>query len=181
MTFRFPTPSEFSPQGGKRRRARLDKRQTTPDKPDANPFDTSPQTEREAILQVAAEAALEGMVSALQKAREWITLQTLSEMRDAHVEMEGELPEIDGERLGLFLFSVSGTVMGKKYERCLVGGDAILISAANEAEARQTAQMGLTETIKHAETYAFATAMGAEPPATENPGISIDSELRPKR
>lgn len=172
MTFRLPKPSEFA--------ARLDKRQTAPDKPDTNPFDTSPQTEREAVRNIAAQAALEGMVAALQKGREWITLQTLTEMRDAHVELEGELPEIDGERMGLFLFSISGAVMGRKYERCLLGGDAMLISAANVAEARQTAQMGLTETIKHAGTYAFAKSMGVEP-ATENPGISIDSIIRPKR
>ena len=181
MTFRFPTPSEFAPKQG-RRKARLDKRQTEPDKAPANPFDTSPQTEREAVIQIAAEAGLEGMVAALQKKREWITLQTLTLMKDAHVDLEGELPEIDGERLGLFLFTVSGSVAGKKYERCLVGGDAILISAANEAEARQTAQMGLLETIKHAETFAFAQEMGMDPPgANENPGISLDATLRPKR
>jgi len=180
MTFRFPTPSEFAPQSGKRRHARLDKRQTEPDK--VSPFDSSPQTEREAVVQIAAESALEGMIAALQKRREWITLDTLRLMKDAHAELEGELPEIDGERMGLFLFSVSGSVAGRKYEKCLLGGEAMLISAANVAEARQTAQMGLLETVQHADTFAFASEMGIEPPgATENPGIVIDSEVRRKR
>lgn len=173
MTIRIPRPSEFN--------ARLDKRQTDPDKPDHNPFDTSPKSEREAVRNLAAQAGLEGMVAALQRGRKWITLDTLAQMPDAHVVLEGELPEILGERLGLFLFSVSGTVEGSKYERCLVGGDAILVSAANLAEARQTAQMGLNESIQHAERYAFAQAMGVEPISIENAGISIDSEIRPKR
>lgn len=163
-----------------RARAILDKRQTDSDKPDSNPFDTSPRTEAEAIEQLRVQAALEGMAMALQKSRPWITLEMLSQMTAVQAHLEGELPELDGKRHGIYLFSLSGTVDGHKVERVLLGGHCIIISADNPAAARAIAQEGLQDTIEHANRYAFAKEMGVDL-TPENPGISIDTEFRPKR
>jgi len=165
---KLPKPDAFRP--------RLDKRQTEADKPDANPFDTSPQSEAEAFRERKVRAALAGMADALRKGRRWVTLQQLCEMPDAVAVIEGELPEIDGVREGVFLCSFSGTLGGQKMERVLIGGDCMLVSAASPAEAWRIAQEGLDETRKLAQTYAFAQDLGIEP----NQGVQIAAELRPK-
>lgn len=164
----LPKPKAFKP--------RIDKRQIAPDKPDANPFDSSPQTEAEAVREQKVRAALAGMADALKKGRQWITLQQLCEMPDAMAVIEGELPEIDGVREGVFLCSISGTLGGQKMERVLIGGDCMLVSAASPDEAWRLAQEGLDETRKLAQSYAFAQDLGLEP----NQGVQIATELRPK-
>lgn len=173
MPFKFPTMSDFRPK------ARQDKRQIAADVPEINPFDASPQSEREAVQQMAVQAALEGMTAALQRVRESITLQQIVDMRRVRPEMEGELPEIDGVRHGIFFFSVSGEGGGRKYTRCLLGGNCIIVSAPSPHAARKIAAQGLADTIKAAEDYAFAEAMGVEL-STQDLGIAIDSAT-PKR
>jgi len=170
MTMNLPKPKDFRPK------ARLDKRQTDPDKPDANPFDTSPQTEAEALHEQKVRAALAGMADALRKGRRWVTLEQLCSMPDAVAVIEGELPEIDGVREGVFLCSFSGTLGGEKLERVLIGGDCMLVSASSPDEAWRIAQEGLDETRNFAQRYAFAQDLGIEP----NAGVQIATELRPK-
>lgn len=170
----LPNVNEFKPK------ARLHKRQTEEDKEDANPFDTSPKNEQEARHGLMVEAALKGMSDALAKHRAWIRIEDLMLLTHAHVEMEGELPEVEGIRHGMFFFSISGRLEGRPVTRVLVGGDCIIVSAPGPAEARMTAQQGLEDTITSALEYANKQAFG-DLFAPQNQGISIETELRKKR
>lgn len=164
--------SEFTP---KARLVKLDRN----DKPPANPFDTAPVTPEDALHEMRVRAALAGMADALRRTLVSITLQQLLEMKKLSPHMEGELPEIDGERHGMFFFSVDGEYQGRKVRRVLLGGEAMLISASGPREARQIAQEGLQETLREGHVYANAVLWDV-PLVAENPGIALDAEI-PKR
>lgn len=163
--------------------ALLDRRQTGDDKPDANPFDETPRTEAEAILADGAQRAAMKLMARLQTTRPAITLQELVECDWARVHFEEELPPIEGQNLGIFFFSIDGKragASGAKFEQRLLGDSVIVVSSTSRAEASKVAQAGLLDTIAAANQYAFAQEMGIDL-TLENPGISVDTELRPKR
>lgn len=171
------------------RRALLDRRQTDDDKPDANPFDTSPKTEAEAIMADEVQRQCMEFQARLQISRGAITLQELVDAKWARVHLEGELPPVLGVNHGLYFYSIDGQrggINGAKFEQCLLGGDAILVSAENRIAAGNMAQEGLLYTIEQANHYAFAQEMGVDPTgvplaAAGNLGIAIDTEVRKKK
>ena len=167
---KLPDVNEFRPA------ARLGKRQTEADVPDKNPFDTAPQSEFEYWHEKKVRAALAGMSGALKKHRPFITIEQLMEMTHVHPELEGELPEIDGIRHGMFMFSVSGKWQGRSVTRALLGGDVILVSAESPHAARKQALQGLQDTLAAAQEYANAAAWGVDLSSQENLGVSLDAE-----
>lgn len=171
------------------KRALLDRRQTEDDKPDANPFDTSPKTEAEAIMADEVQRQCMEFQAKLQISRGSITLQELVDAKWARVHLEGELPPVQGVNHGLYFYTVDGQrggINGEKFERCLLGGDAILVSAESRVAAGRIAQEGLLYTIEQANHYAFAQEMGVDPSGVpvataETLGISIDTEVRKRK
>jgi len=171
------------------RRALLDRRQTDDDKPDANPFDTSPKTEAEAIMADEVQRQCMEFQAKLQISRGSITLQELVDAKWARVHLEGELPPVQGVNHGLYFYSIDGQrggINGEKFNQCLLGGDAILVSAENRIAAGKIAQEGLLYSIEQANHYAFAQEMGVDPTGVpvftqQNPGIAIDTEVRKKK
>lgn len=171
------------------RRALLDRRQTDDDKPDANPFDTSPKTEVEAIMADEVQRQCMEFQAKLQISRGSITLQDLVDAKWARVHLEGELPPVQGVNHGLYFYTIDGQhggINGEKFERCLLGGDAILVSAENRIVAGKIAQEGLLYSIEQANHYAFAQEVGVDPTGVpvftqQNPGIAIDTEVRKKK
>lgn len=161
--------------------ALLDRRQTGDDKEDINPFDTSPKSEAEAIAADEVQRECMRFAAGLQVSRGWLTLQQLCDAGWARVHFEGELPPVQGVNHGVFFFSIDGKHRdGSKFERCLLVDSLMVVSGANRAEASKVAQAGLLDTIAAANQHAFAQEMGVDlTPA--NPGISLDTELRPKR
>lgn len=164
----------------------LDKRQTAPDVIDDNPFDTSPKTETEAYVEMGAQRLANEKVRHLQRTRNSITFRQLTGSRTAHPCFEMEMPAVEGQRLGLFYYTVGGEysrVGGwKKFERCVVEGSMIEISAANRAEADRLAQEGIVSTTDHASRAFFAEEMGVlDSLSSQNPGLSVEHSYRPKR
>lgn len=155
------------------------------DKPDINPFDTSPKTPQEAQHAMKVEAAIQGMVRALRKHRGRVTLQIAAYSKNVRVNLDGELPRIDGIRHGMFFFSVCGEYQGKKWGPCLIDEDCMLISAASPADARRIAREGLHDTIEAAQRYAFSQKLHSDIEAhnvvARNGGMSIDAEIRGRR
>ena len=150
-----------------------------PDKPDINPFDTSPSTPQEAMHAMKVEAAIQGMMRALRKHRGKVTLQIVADSKNVHVNLDGELPRIDGIRHGMFFFSLCGECQGKKWGPCIIGEDCMLISAASPADARKIAREGLHDTIEIAQRHAFEKELTI--PVARNAGVAIDSEIRGRR
>jgi hypothetical protein len=149
--------------------------------PGDDTFDTSPKSEAEAIHQLKVETTLAAMAAALRNTRHSLTLEQLAMIKDAKPVFEAELPEIDGIRHGVFLFSVSGTIDGKAVHRHLLAGHAIQVSARNQVEAGKLAAAGLSDTITHALAYAYREAHefahdepGLPVTPVKNAGISID-------
>lgn len=171
------------------RKSILDRRQTAEDKGDPNPFDTSPKSEAEAIMADDVQRQCMEFQAKLQISRGSITLQELVDAKWARVHLEGELPPVQGVNHGLFFYSVDGQyggINGAKFEQCLLGGDAILVSGENRIVAGKIAQEGLLYTIEQANHYAFAQEMGVDPTGVpvftqQNPGIAIDTEVRKRK
>lgn len=168
----LPDFNDFRP----RARVLLDKRQTGADVAPVHAFDTTPETEQDAVHEMKVRAALKGMTDALQRYRGYISIEQLMAMTNVRPELEGELPEIDGIRHGMFIFTVSGKYQGRTVTRCLLGGDVILISAASPHEARRIAAEGLQDTIRAGQQYAQAVAWGVDVAPKQNLGISFDTE-----
>lgn len=139
-----------------------------------NPDDTSPRTEAEAVHDMKVTACLAAMAEALRNTRQSVRMQDICDMRFAHTEYEAELPEIDGIRHGVFLFTVSGNLEDKKVRRALLDGHCIQVSAKNRPEAERLAQAGLNETITQAHAFAFAQSQGIDP-VDHNVGVTTDA------
>lgn len=139
-----------------------------------NPADTSPRTEAEAAHDFKVTSCLAAMANALRNTRQSVRMQDICDMHFAHTEFEAELPEIDGIRHGVFLYSVSGTLNGQKVRRVLLDGHCIQVSAKNRAEAERLSQQGLQDTINEAHAFAFMEAQGIDP-TEHNAGISTDA------
>ncbi len=135
-----------------------------------NPADTSPRTEAEAVHDMKVTATLVAMAEALRNTRRSVRMQDICDMHFAHTVYEAELPEIDGIRHGVFLFSVSGNLHGQKVQRVLLDGHCIQVSAKNRPEAEKMAQAGLNETITQAHVFAMGNA-----PVEHNAGISTEA------
>ena len=137
-----------------------------------NPFDSSPRTEAEAVHDFKVTAALVAMTQALNNTRRSVRMQDLAEMKFLHAVFEGELPEVDGIRHGVFLYSVSGVHNGNRVDRVLLDGHCIQVSAENRREAEKLAQAGLNDTITAANVFAMT---GGEGLVEHNQGIETDA------
>lgn len=148
------------------------------DEPDANPFDSSPKSELEAVHDMKVQAVLQGMAAALQKARKFITIRDLMDMQRCQPELEGRAPPVDDIDHGIYLFSISGVLNKRKVNRALIGGDVIIVSAATDREAYQIATDGLRDTVRLAHEVRRKELLG-EDIAAENQGIVMESDLNP--
>ncbi len=165
-------------------RAVLDKRQTSDDKADINPFDTSPKSEAEAVMANEVQRDCMNLLAELQTTRGYISLQEITDAKWARVHLEGELPAVNGSRHGLFFYTIDGEHGGGgKFDQRLLGGSAIMGSAENRVEAGKLAQEMLMFTIAQANHYAFAQEMGADPTGAtlQTPGISLDAGIRKRK
>lgn len=144
-----------------------------------NPFDTAPQSEFEYHHEIKVRYALQGMAAALRRVRRSVSLLEFLDLKRLSPELEGELPEIDGLRHGVFLFTFSGELNRRKLTRALLEGDCIYVTAAAPPAARQLAHDALAQTLLAARTYANAQVSGVDL-TQQNPGLAIDAHL-PRR
>lgn len=160
----------------------LDKRQTAPDVPDDNPFDTSPKTETDGHIELDAQAIANQKVRHLQNTRKSLTFRQLAIGRNVHSHFELEMPAIQGANLGLFYFTVSGEFhtagQWKRIERAVIEGHMIEVSAANKKEAERIAGEGIESTSEHSRRAAWAEEMGVLDELNDpNPGLILSHDL----
>ncbi len=104
--------------------------------------DSIAKAQAEALNEIEAQKASNVLQMELAKTRKVLTADELATIANPRPRLEMHMPA-----LMAFLFSIDGVLNGKKVQGCLFAGECMLVYGATEAQARDTAQHGLFDTI----------------------------------